>query len=202
MKFTTFKYVTLGLVAMLFSSCAATYQSFTPKKISYPEVQTIDPSLVVQYKYDVLTQSNNKKYAKKETKFRTNLVALKITNNTDSIINTSQLQFTSGGKFINPLTTKLTKKRLKQKGAYHLFYLLLSPLQLYAGTSVIPIGLGLGPGLALLNIGIAAGSNKSFENNLKQFELEGKTISPKESIYVLVGFSNSKGDPIYAKIKR
>ena len=60
----------------------------------------------------------------------------------------------------------------------------------------------MGPGLALLNMGIAAGSNKAFENNLKQHELVGKTIKSKESIYVLVGFANAKGDPIYAKIKR
>ncbi len=188
-------------VASLMSSCAASYHSINPAKVKYPSVQAYDTSVMVQYKYNVLEASGNKKYYKKETKFKTNLVALKITNNTDSTINTNQLVFSSGDKFIMPLTPKQTRRMLRQKGEFHLFYLLLSPLQLYTPSSTTPIGLFIGPGLALLNIGVAASANKTFEENLKNFSVKDKEILPKSSIYCLAGFVNSKGEPIYGKIK-
>jgi hypothetical protein len=197
-KFNVFLFI--GII-LLMSSCAASYNSINPSKVKYSSVQAYDTAVVLQYKYNVLEASGNKKYFKKEAKFKTNLVAIKITNNTDSVINTNQLMFSSGDRYIVPLTPGFTRKMLRQKGEFHLFYLLLSPLQFYSGTTSTPVGLVLGPGLAILNISIAAAANEKFEGNLKDFSIQNKEIKPKESIYGLVGFVNSKGEPIYVRYK-
>jgi hypothetical protein len=188
-------------IALLMSSCAASYNSINPARVKYPAVQVYDTSVVIQYKYNVLEASGNRKYFKKEAKFNTNLVAVKISNNTDSIINTNQLVFSSGDRYIVPLTPGLTKKMLRQKGEFHLFYLLLSPLQFYSGTTSTPIGLVIGPGLAILNISIAASANAKFEKNLVKYSIINKEIKPGECMYGLAGFVNSKGEPIYVRYK-
>ena len=202
MKLISINSMLIAFLVLLFCSCAANYKSINPQGISYSMVQTVDSTVVLQYSYDVLKKSKNRKYAKKEAKFNVNLVAVKISNNSDSIITTNQLIYTSGGKFIEPLSPEITRKTLKQKSAYYLFYLLLSPTQLYTQQGSIPIGLGLGPVLVMINMGIASASNNQFELNLEKYTIENRIINPHQSIYALIGIRNIKGSPIYARIKR
>lgn len=183
-------------------SCAARYSYINPSRIRYPDIQVRDTAVVLQYKYEVLRDSDNKKYAKKEPKFNVNLVAVKITNNTDSIVNTDQLEFSSGGNYMRPLSPEMTKKMLRQKGEFHLFYLLLTPMRFYSGTSSTPVGLVIGPGLALLNMGIASSANKDLFKDLKKYSLHNRPIGPGQSIYGLAGFPNDSGEPIYVIIKK
>jgi hypothetical protein len=52
------------------------------------------------------------------------------------------------------------------------------------------IGIGVGPGLTLLNMATASGANSAFYNELVQFSLINKSIAPGETTFGLVGFNH------------
>jgi len=73
-------------IVFILSGCAASYKPIYPVSLNYDSHQSED-GVELSYKYDVLRQNGNKKYAKKEDKKGVKLVALKITNNTQSVVN-------------------------------------------------------------------------------------------------------------------
>lgn len=195
------KNVILIATILLLTKCASTYTSINPTLLKYPEIQTRDTSIVLQYKYNVLTDAKNDKYAKKEKKFSLNLLAIKITNNTDKPIYTDSLEYYNGNTIIATSNPNSTKKILRQKSGYYLFYLLLTPMQLRSDGESTPIGLVVGPALAFGNMGLALSANHTFKKNLTEYSVKHKTIQPKESIYALIGMRNTVGDPVYVRLK-
>src|SRR5690606_13907455 len=97
------------------------------------------------YKYDVLRERGNKKYAKKEFSNGVKIVAVKITNNANqSFVFGQHLKIHSNGNPVNLLEPQLMYKELKQGVPIYLLYLLLTPLQFNSGDDTTPIGLVIG----------------------------------------------------------
>ena len=69
------------VIALILCSCAATYKPIMPENLNYTS-NNLDDGILFSYKYDVLFETRNKKYAKHEEKERIKLIAVKITNNT------------------------------------------------------------------------------------------------------------------------
>jgi hypothetical protein len=170
-------------------------------------------NIALEYKYDLL----EKKYKKNETKKEVKLIAVKITNNSDK-----DIMFGRDFKFIyennndvHLMETEKLYKAIKQSPASYLWYLLLSPMQFYSGSTTtnnngmvetkpantFPIGLFLGPGLAGGNMLAASSANKNFKNELMQFDLLGKTIKPGETAYGLVGALSTNYDSIKIEVQ-
>ena len=84
------------LVSVIFLySCAGSYHAVNPKTISFAQIPK-EEKVPISYRFDVLRDAGNKKMSKKEIKHNMKIVAVKLTNNTDSIINVGKnLEFSS-----------------------------------------------------------------------------------------------------------
>ncbi|MCJ8164537.1 hypothetical protein MKJ04_06735 [Pontibacter sp. E15-1] len=208
---TNFTQVASVLLAMLLlcSSCASNYKLLSPEGIYY-NAQTEDNGLLFNYKYDVYALSNNKKYAKKEKRKMLQVVAVKITNNTDRILDTSQdIRYFIGQQQVMPLAPEMVHSQIKQSVPSYLLYLLLFPVQITTTSQTngmeieqnsFPIGLILAPGLTILNMSIAGSANKQMLGDLQRYNLANRKLLPGETVYGLFGLANSGYNPIVAKL--
>jgi hypothetical protein len=204
------KISSLLVLAILLNSCASGYKKINPETINYTS-KSIESNILLEYKYDLL----EKKYKKKETKNNIKFIAVKITNNTEKEIvfgRDFKLSYENGNE-VSLVETEKLFKTVKQSPASYLWYLLLTPVQFYSGSTTtsngyyietkpansFPIGLILGPGLAGGNMIAASSANKYFKNELMQFELNGKTIKKGETVYGLIGSNSNSYDSIKVK---
>lgn len=198
--------------AIALNSCASGYKKINPPTAYYGS-KSIENNILLEYKYELL----EKKYKKKLNKKGVKLITVKITNNTEKDIifgNDFKLSYENGTE-VNLIETEKLFKTVKQSPASYLWYLLLSPVQFYSGTTTtsngyytetkpantFPIGLFLGPGLAAGNMIAASSANKNFKNELMEFDIKGKTIKKGETIYGLIGTYSNSYDSIKVKIQ-
>lgn len=202
----------LLVFAMLLNSCASGYRKINPETINYTS-KSIESTILLEYKYDLL----EKKYRKKETENNVKLIAVKITNTSekDVVFGTDFKLYYDSGNEVSLIETEKLFKTVKQSPASYLWYLLLTPLQLYSGTTTtnngsfyetkpantFPIGVIVGPGLAGGNMIAASSANKNFKNELMKFDLNGKTIKKGETIYGLIGVNSNSYDSIKIKLQ-
>lgn len=194
----------IALLGMLYlSSCASGYKTINPENLSYNSKKVAKNGISLEYKYDLLP----KKYAKKEKNNDVRLVAIGLTNNTDRQLvfgRDFQITYEDGSKVLL-LEKEKTFEQLKQQGAFHLFYLLLTPTNIYSTTShngytesqsVFPIGLILGPGLAGYNILKASSSNKKFKKDLENYDLNRMKLNPGEEKFGIIGIRANSYDAL------
>ncbi|RTY73479.1 hypothetical protein [Flavobacterium sp. LS1R10] len=206
MKLTTI--IFLLSIVILLNSCASGYKPIQPASLNYISNNTLH-GVTLEYKYDLL----NKKYAKKETKKGLRLVAVKVKNNTEKDLvfgKDIKLNFESGNE-LYLLENEKTFKSLKQSPASYLFYLLLSPIQLFTTktnsngmteqTSSTPIGLIIGPGLALGNMIVASNANKKFKTELNDYSINGKIIKKGETVFGLITFQSDNYGAIKVRVE-
>jgi hypothetical protein len=199
--------LTVIAIALFLTSCAATYKRIDPPQVRYP---VIDEEGTFSYQYDVIRTAGNKKLAKKELKAYMHVVAVKIHNNTDHSLEYGRnYKIFSGNSEANLLGPQVTGDIVKQKAAFHLFYLLLTPMMLNidggssaSGGSSIPIGLVIGPGLAFGNLAVAATANKRFREELVEYDLENKVIAPGETVYGLITIRDNGHLPLSLRFKQ
>ncbi|MCG8474684.1 MAG: hypothetical protein MI784_04300 [Cytophagales bacterium] len=190
----------LALTAF-FTSCASTYHSVNPSFLRYNnEHQRVGDGVRFTYRYDVL--GDQKKYAKKEKKNSVRLIAVKIQNNSpEELVFGTDLRLTYGNRAnVHMIEPGVLHKQLKQNTPLYLLYLLLTPLQFnvtntneqgVTETSSTPVGLVVGPGVALGNMIVAGSANKRLRKDLLQYDLVGRTIKSGETVYGLVGIRSN-----------
>src|SRR5688572_30361344 len=87
------------LSIILLSGCAASYTPIIPEARKYTgSYHSPDSVITYSYKYDVLSLRGNKRYSKKEQKTGISVVAVRIQNNTDSVVRFSDLKIFLGNK--------------------------------------------------------------------------------------------------------
>jgi hypothetical protein len=196
--------------AVAMSSCAGTYHPINPQSLAYGYAPKSNTQVQIGYHHNVLSEHRNKKFARKEQKKNIQLVAVKITNNTDQRLTIGQdMQMYSGSTPVVPLDQEITYKSLRQQAPLFLLYLLLSPLELtttetdtYKGMTQnrYPIGLILGPGIALGNLLVANGNNKKFQQDLSTYDLTNRQLAPGETAYGLIGITKSYTEPLEMRL--
>ncbi len=206
----TVKFGTYLVLLLMLVSCASGYKTINPDSIYYSSSDKKE-GIELNYKYNLL----DKKYAKKETKKGIRLVAVKITNNTENDIifgDDFTLSYDNGNDLVF-LDNESSFSSLKQSSASYLFYLLLTPINLYItkinsdsngiqeSTSTIPIGYVLGPGLAIGNLIGAGSANTKFKNELATNTIVGTTIKKGKTKSGLIGIKSTGFDAIRIKIK-
>jgi hypothetical protein len=161
--------------------------------------------VVLGYRHDVASYRGNKKLARKEAAKGVRLTAVQITNNTDRPLIVGQdVQLLINAGPASPLATGMVYHQLRQSPPLFLFYLALTPTTItstrlengYYQENHFPIGLILGPALALGNMVRASKNNDKFLRELHQYDIMGKTIYPGETIYGLVGLNYSTHAPL------
>jgi hypothetical protein len=199
-------YVILFIViSIIFNGCASTYKPIRPQALNYT-AKTNNDGIDFAYQYDVLAKKGNAKYAKREDKRDIKVIAVRLTNNTDRVLNTVEdLQFYAGSRNIflfDPLTIKNT---IKQPVPIYLLYLLLSFTNLTVSnvnsTQVYPVGLVLGPGISVGNMVVAGSANTNFFDELNEYNIINYNIQPGETIYGIIGTGGINYDPLNVKIK-
>ncbi|WP_438962751.1 hypothetical protein [Nonlabens sp.] len=202
------KITLLSIAIATLTSCASGYRMIEPTSINYLSTNETD-NVVLQYKYDLL----DKKYAKKELKKGVKLIAVKIANNSEKDIifgKDAKLTYENGTE-VYVLENQKAFKTLKQSPASYLWYLLLSPANLYTTktssngiqqeTSSTPVGLVLGPGLAGGNMIAAGSANKRFEEELLKYNVNGSIIKKGETKYGLIAIETDSFEALELKIE-
>lgn len=183
-------------VLLFFSSCAAGYEAINPSKINY-ESSTENQDIEFSYRYDVLNERGNRKYAKKENLKEIKLVAVKIVNNSsESFLCGDDYFVRANGIKIKVLEPDVSFQYLRQISAGYLFYILLTPLQFYSGPSSIPIGLVLGPVVTIGNFGSALSANNRFKEELQKNYVYDQVIEPGDTIYGIIGITKKGYHPL------
>ena len=203
-----FKFSLILLTTLSLTNCASRYNNINPTSVKYVS-QTEKNNIKLEYQYSLL----EKKYAKKETKKGVKVVSFKITNNSDKDIvfgDDVTLNY-ANSEAVNVLQPEQTFKTLKQQTPLYLLYLLLTPLNFYTSTtnsygveeqtSSTPIGLVVGPGLAIGNMIQSGSANKKFKTELEQYNLNGQVIKQGESKYGLTGIKTFHHDALKLNVK-
>lgn len=194
----------LVIFTALMSSCAAIYNPIEPSYLSY-ELAGNYSGLKLSYRYGILAELNNKRYAKKENKQKIKLVAVKIENTSNqTLVLGKDFYLTSNGQAIDFVNTADAYQKLKQKNWQALSFLLLAltpPVQTTNGASVadFPLGMVAGPMLAAGNIFVAINANKQFQSELQSNTILGSTIKPQETRYGIIIINTAEENPIEIK---
>lgn len=194
----------LLLCALLMSSCAAIYNPIEPAYLSY-ELAGNYNGLKLSYRYGILAELNNKRYARKENKQKIKLLVVKIENTTNqTLVMGKDFSLTSNGQAIEFINSAEAYQKLKQKNWPALGFLLLAltpPVQTTNGASVadFPLGMVVGPMLAAGNIFVAINANKQFQSELQSNTILGSAIKPKETSYGIVIINAAAESPIEIK---
>ena len=184
----------------ILSSCAATYKSIKPAELKYPALE----DSTFSYQYNVILRAGNRKLSKKEAKSHMRVVAVKIFNNTGQTLEyRKNFRIYSGNNEVSLLSPVVASAGIKQTAGLHLLYLLLTPMTLDVDNSgSIPIGLVIGPGIALGNMFVASGANKRFREELLNNELENRAIANGESFYGLITINDNGFMPLSLKLTK
>ncbi len=177
------KIIVLFFTAFLLVGCASSYKSLHVENMHFNNEEKGD-QISYSYKFNVLQDSGNKKYAKKEVNNNVDVVAVQITNNTSTEIDVRKdLKFEVNHRIAYPMESSAVGNLIKQGSAIYLLYL---PVTLSAGTGIIPIGIPI----ALINMISAGSSNGKFKTEFTQNNLLDTKIKPGETVEGLIGFSN------------
>lgn len=191
------------VIGITLSNCASGYKMIEPEKINYISANE-SHGVTLEYKYDLL----EKKYEKKELTKGVKLVAVKITNNSgkDLMFGRNAKLAYENGTGVYVMDNEKVFKTLKQSPASYLWYLLLTPVNLYVTktnshdlqeeTSSTPIGLILGPGLAGGNMIAAGSANKKFKEEILEYNVNGTVIKNGETKYGLIGIKTDSFDAL------
>jgi hypothetical protein len=197
------KLLLFAAIALL-TSCAAGYKAINPSSLNYPSL-TEDNHF--SFKYNVLKDKRNKKFAKKEDKFRVRIVAIKIKNTTGKTLKYGEnYTINSGIDAVRILEPDVAAYQIRQKVPTYLLFLLLSGSTINTGDinnpNEFPIGLIIGPGLAGLNMAVAAGANKHLREDLAEHTIIGRDIKDGETYYGLIGIQDNGFAPLSMRLMR
>ncbi|MFC2151833.1 hypothetical protein ACFLSE_04830 [Bacteroidota bacterium] len=197
MRKNIFKTLVIFTIALL-SGCASVYKPINPPTIKYTS-HVLKDGISLSYKYDVLNEKGNRKYARREDVKSLKIISLKITNNTDSTIAIGKdVAFYCGSNQLFPLEPIVVKHSIKQAAPSYLLYLLLTPLKLFVTkttatsvtTETYPIGYVLGPTLALGNMAVAGTANTNLLNELNTYNILNQNIEKGETVYGIIGLKD------------
>lgn len=159
----------------------------------------------------MLAEKANKKNANNEEKKNVEQSAVKITNNTDSIINIGRdAIFYSGHTPLVPMDPSAAKQTIQQIVPAYLPYALLTFITLNVtsgsssegySTESYPIGITIGPTLTIGNMELAGASNKKLYEKLTVYNLFNKDINSGETVYGIIVLIETGYVPITVNIK-
>jgi len=183
------------------NGCAASYWRISPDIRKYAAGDTT-ARITVMYKYDVLALAGNKRYVKKESKAGISVVALKITNHTDSVLQTARMKFFFGNRQVVPLSAYSSSQMLRQGVLIYLLWALLT-FSIYDNSynsagrakenpTIIPIGLPIAAG----NMIGAGAANGNLRKEFVLYDISDKTIRPGETIYGIISLKELTHKPI------
>lgn len=192
-------------MSFCFCSCATQFKTLNPQKTNFSNGIFLE-GISLRYKYNILRERGNTKYANKEEKKGVHIVAVKILNNSNKEIQIGHsANFYINNSRVGLLDPSFVWKSLRQPSLIYSLYLFLVPAK---RPPTIPKGDVLfqsfyiaGPGLALSNMFVAIKGNKQFLKELKQYNLAGKIIRPGEEISGMVYLVYTGYEPLTIRLE-
>lgn len=200
-----FSYLLILPLVIMFTGCASTYRPIYPQTINYTAHEMKD-GVALSYKYDILRERGNKKYAKKEEKKGVKIVAVKVTNNTDSVINLgNDAVFYSGGNQLYPMEPLSVKNTIRQIVPGYLPYIIFTFFNLTVTNStsihIYHIGYLLGPALTIGNMAMAGSANANLYRELTEYNIINRDIQKGETVYGIIGIPDMGYNPLSIQLK-
>ena len=198
-------YFTFFCTILAFSNCATNYKTFKVSELSFSATEIKD-SVVFSFQDKILNKTRNYKFDRKAKDFGYRVVALKITNLTDTVLRLHEnYNFYLDSSEIVLLHPGIMKKKIGHFAPGFLLYLALTPLKIFLiytnETRVIPVGFLLGPLVALGNMAKGATASKELEKHLLENDLTFKSILKGETVYGIISFKNKSDKPVSLRVK-
>jgi hypothetical protein len=190
------------VIAVLISSCAGSYKPMVPANMNYGSTSEGN-GIAYAYRHNVLTETGNKKYAKREAKGSLKLMAIEITNTTDRTINFNRdVKMYMGDRQVLPVEPTIVYEQLRQRSGLYMLWSLLWVVFTKCdedgncSSTPLPVGLAIGIG----NTAAASSANKKFMAELMATDLLTKEIKPGETVSGLIGISSTTSGSISLKL--
>lgn len=202
----------LFIAVILISSCARPYRKINMSAIPFKEFRD-DNKISYSIKQGVLYNMKNYFFARREQKKSMSMIAFKIVNKTDAVININDLQYTCGAVLpISLMNITDYYNTIKQKAGLYWLYsagvVVYPKPKIYTnpttniqykqpdnskkfiknGKQFIPLPFGLP--VAAANYAIAYTANKKMMLDFQQLDLTNKVIQPHDSIQGVLTFKN------------
>jgi len=201
------------MFSLLLSGCASTYHPLQLDNLVYSPGDTIK-GISYGYRYNILKEQGNKKYARKELEKNIKFVAFTFTNSSLKPINlVNDLEYYQyGTRKINPLDPNSIENAFEQdpdKYYADLWLMICNGYGVQSSTSgsntsshfiFIPIGIIIGPEMTIVNISIAKKANLLFGKDLDIFT-PFSIIMPGQKTFVLISFGDISERPIRIRLK-
>jgi hypothetical protein len=207
------KLLPLILLALL-QSCASAYHPVYPKNVKHSMHESKD-KIDFSYKYNVLGENGNGKYVRRAKRNGFQIVAYKLTNNTnDTLILGKDLVFVDDSNKRILLSNELyTAEPVKQYGIGYLPYMAGSWIFLFTGIKTnyygevtyskkIPIGAIIGLPITIGNMIVAKFNNTAFKDNIRLNDMNGKAIPPQKSIDGFLVFKSNEQVLLKTSLRR
>ncbi|MFZ6009788.1 MAG: hypothetical protein ACOYXT_05510 [Bacteroidota bacterium] len=194
--------ICIWLVACILMGCASAYRPVMPNRISYKE-SFEDNGLKLQYRYNILKEAGNKKYAAKESRSGIRLVAVEFTNNSEQTVTFGQnVGVFSGNRELVPLKPEEVRREIRQVAGLYMiwsaFWIVINNCDNDDCTSIpLPVGALIGLG----NMSAAKAANRNMLHDLRRYDLSGKTIGPGETVYGILPLAVIEGDVLEVHLK-
>ncbi|MGL4629944.1 MAG: hypothetical protein ACRCVT_01965 [Leadbetterella sp.] len=204
----SFPNLVLFIILLALSGCASRYRMIKPSQLNYVN-KTDEKKIELSYKYAVLKEAKNRKLAKKERKKGLEVIAVKITNQSDStLIIGKNAGIFIGNNQVQLLEPDYVQNKIKQHVLGYIPYALFTFTTLTVtvqnenrySSNQYPIGYVLGPSLMLGNMAVAGVANSKFKNELIENNLMNKEIKKGETVYGLIGINNKGYNPLYLRM--
>lgn len=196
--------VALWVTGLCLSGCATSYNMIMPPMLSYPD-KTVSDSVSFYYRYNVLEESDNRKYARREQKSGVKILSVKVVNNSAKTISfKNNLQLFDGSRLVLPKDNTLVYYDVKQSVPSYLVYLILLPMHKitvnFGGpANVFPFGYVVAPLFATTNMIKAAHANNLFRFEMVKFNIINQDIPPGETVYGLICIESEDEIPLTLK---
>lgn len=190
------KKFTLVSVAFLLASCASFYRTVGPEKINFPSPLIENQQVEMTYRYDVLRDAGNKKYVKSELRKNMKIVAVRLTNNSDTTISIEKdLSFYCGSSKVLLLSPVDIKSEIKQAWPLYSLYLI-------GCISGAPLDIAVFGAIGLGNMVVAGDANKRLLNELTLYDIRRKELRKGETVIGLIGFKALYSDPLTIRLNK
>lgn len=204
MKNSFISFLVLIMILFLFS-CAKQYHNIKTSELVYSDVY-VNNGVILEYSYNVLELSGNKKYNSRADANCFQLVAVRLTNTTERKINIGRdiefFELEGKVKFANPSEIS---SHVKQYPLLNLLYLplLAIPIKIHNGKEEKVYRIGALFSVPMIyNMVISKAANLDFEKDLNRNYILNRDIEVGQSISGVIGYYSCRKKNIRIEVKK
>jgi hypothetical protein len=196
--------IVIVALALCCFQCASVYRPIDPPTLYYQVSEKL-AEVDLSYRHDVLSFRGNRRYGKLEKKHAFNVMAVKLTNNTDNALNLGRdLELYTERGSVFGVEPEAAAKTMRQRIWPYLFWS-FGNITIYDtdpyGNQVVTAFYPTGFVIAAFNMILAATSNGNMKKELLYYDLYKKDIQPGETAYGILPIRDLNYQPVKVRMK-